>query len=60
QALVIPVVAVVKNDRHKPERLIGQKQLLEHHQQSILLANAEAHRFAITYHREKRRKKLTS
>lgn len=57
-AMVIPVVAVVKNDKHKPERLVGQKQLLETHQNSILLANAEAHRFAITYHREKNRKKL--
>ncbi|MBP6924734.1 MAG: GIY-YIG nuclease family protein [Candidatus Pacebacteria bacterium] len=52
--LVIPVVAVVKDDRHKPVRLIGQKHLLEQHQQSILHANAEAHRFSITYHRQKR------
>jgi len=56
--VVIPVVAVVKNDKHKPERLIGQKKLLDIHQQSILLSNAEAHRFSITYHREKRRKNL--
>lgn len=53
---VIPVVAVVKNDKHKPERLIGQKTILEKHQQAILHANAEAHRFSIMYHREKRRK----
>ncbi len=56
-SLVIPVVAVVKDDRHKPIRLIGSKELLETHQQSILLANAESHRFAISYHREKRRKR---
>ena len=54
--IVIPVVAVVKDDRHKPTRLIGQKHLLELHQQSILHANAEAHRFSITYHRLKRDK----
>ncbi|NCN11799.1 GIY-YIG nuclease family protein [Candidatus Kaiserbacteria bacterium] len=54
--LVIPVVAVVKDDHHKPIRLIGQKALLSVHQQSILHANAESHRFAITYHRQKRRK----
>lgn len=54
--LMIPVVAVVKDDRHKPIRLIGQKHLLEQHQQSILHANAEAHRFSITYHRQKRDK----
>lgn len=55
-ALVIPVVAVVKNKQHKPERLIGSKVILEKHQTSILLANAEAHRFAVTYHREHRRR----
>jgi len=56
RGLVIPVVAVVKDDRHQPTRLIGPKTLLSIHQQSILHANAESHRFAITYHREKRRK----
>lgn len=59
-ALMIPVVAVVKNDKHKPERLIGQKQILDIHQDSILFANAEAHRFALTYHRTKRRGALRS
>lgn len=53
---VIPVVAVVKDDRHKPTRLIGQKHLLDAQQHAILHANAEAHRFAITYHRLKRDK----
>lgn len=59
-AMVIPVVAVVKDEKHKPQRLIGQKRLLELHQQSILLANAESHRFAINYHRDKRSKGLRS
>jgi excinuclease ABC subunit C len=53
---VIPVVAVVKNHKHKPERLIGQKDLLDRHQAAILEANAEAHRFAITFHRHRRSK----
>jgi len=53
---MIPVVAVVKDDRHKASRLIGQAALLKLHQTGILLANAEAHRFAITYHRAKRGK----
>jgi len=53
---MIPVVAVVKDDRHKPIRLIGQKHLLELHQQSILHANAESHRFSIAFHRLKRDK----
>lgn len=60
QSIFIPVVAVVKDDRHKPIRLIGQKQLLELHKYSILLANAESHRFAISYHRNKRSKHLRS
>jgi len=55
-AHMIPVVAVVKDDRHKASRLIGQAALLKLHQTGILLANAEAHRFAITYHRAKRGK----
>lgn len=58
--LVIPVVAVVKDDRHKPIRLIGQKQIIEVHKLSILLANSESHRFAINYHRSKRSKRLRS
>jgi excinuclease ABC subunit C len=57
-AMLIPVVGVVKDARHKPIRLIGQKKLLDVHKHSILLANAESHRFAIAYHRDKRSKKL--
>jgi excinuclease ABC subunit C len=53
-ALVIPVVAVVKDDHHRPNRLIGQKNLIEKHKNSILLANNESHRFTILYHRQKR------
>jgi excinuclease ABC subunit C len=59
-AMVIPVVAVVKNDKHKPERLIGQARLLEVHQHAVLLANAESHRFAIAFHRDKRSSALRS
>lgn len=58
--VVIPIVAVVKNDKHKPERLIGTKKLLEEWQHAMLLANAEAHRFSITFHRSKNRKRLFS
>jgi len=58
--LLIPVVAVVKDDRHKPIRLIAARKLLEAYQNDILLANAESHRFAITYHKEKRNKRALS
>ena len=54
--LVIPVVAVVKDDRHRPTRLLGLSTLITKHQSAILLANAESHRFAIGYHRQKRNK----
>jgi len=52
--LVIPVVAVVKNDKHKPERLITTQKIKTEFANQILLANAESHRFAIAFHREKR------
>ncbi len=52
----IPVVAVVKNERHKPERLLGEKSIIISREGQILLANAEAHRFAIRFHKDKRSK----
>jgi excinuclease ABC subunit C len=52
--LLIPVVAVVKDDRHKPIRLIASLSIKKQFQNDILLANAESHRFAITYHKKKR------
>jgi excinuclease ABC subunit C len=58
--LLIPVVAVVKDEQHRPTRLIASKKLLEVYQNDILLANAESHRFAITYHKEKRNKRALS
>lgn len=54
---VIPVVGVVKNDKHKPERIIGAKKHIEQYKLHILHANAEAHRFAISFHRKKRSKR---
>lgn len=56
--LVIPVVAVTKDEKHKPKSLSGSKKIIEAHKNDILLANAEAHRFSITYHRSKRGKRL--
>lgn len=54
----IPLVGVVKNDRHKPERLIGHEKSIRAHERAILLANNEAHRFAIQYHRKRRRRAM--
>ncbi len=53
----IPVVAVVKDERHKASRLIGPSMLLSQHKLEILLANAESHRFAINYYRNTSRKR---
>lgn len=56
--LMIPVVAVVKDDRHKASHIIAAKKILDEFKSDILLANAEAHRFAIGFHRQLARKKL--
>ena len=52
----IPVVAVVKDDKHKPKDILGKKEMVNAHDRSILNANAEAHRFAINFHRKRLRK----
>lgn len=52
----IPVVAVTKDERHKPKNIIGDSKIVRDYHHDILLANSEAHRFAITYHRAVRGK----
>jgi excinuclease ABC subunit C len=59
-ALLIPVIAVVKDDRHKADHILGPKELVDAHKLEILHANAEAHRFSITYFRHKQRKRALS
>lgn len=54
----VPLVGVVKNQFHKPERLIGDARAITAYERDILLANAEAHRFAIKFHRRRQRKRL--
>jgi excinuclease ABC subunit C len=52
--LDISVVSVVKDERHKAREILGLKdKTLE---RAIILANSEAHRFAIGYHRKLRSK----
>lgn len=53
--LMIPVVGVVKDEFHRPQRLIGDKLAIERYEREILLANNEAHRYAISWHRRRRR-----
>lgn len=52
----IPVIGVVKNEFHKPKGLFGDARLISAHEKDILLANSEAHRFAVGYHRTRLRK----
>ena len=56
--LTVPVVAVVKNEKHQPREILGDNRLTREYESEILLANSEAHRFAISYHRTKSRRGL--
>jgi excinuclease ABC subunit C len=52
----IPVVGVVKDEKHRPRSIAGDRDAIKDRERDILLANAEAHRFAITFNRKKMRK----
>lgn len=47
----IPVVSVVKDERHKPKEILGDKKWLKY-EREILLSNAEAHRYGIAFHKK--------
>ncbi len=62
--LEIPIVGVVKDERHRPKNILFHPRLdlkgaqgptlIQKYEREILLANSEAHRFAITYHKKTR------
>jgi excinuclease ABC subunit C len=52
----IPVVSVVKNDKHKAKAIMGDSELIKKYKREILLSNHESHRFAITFHKKRRGK----
>lgn len=54
----IPIVGVVKDEKHRPRDIRGDRELIKGRERDILLANAEAHRFAISYHRKTTRGNL--
>ena len=54
--LEIPLVSVVKDDKHRAKGIMGDKNFAVKYEREILLANSEAHRFAITYHKQMRGK----
>lgn len=56
--LDIPVIAVTKDERHKPRSISGKTDLIENYKYGILLANNEAHRFALSFHKLRRKKAM--
>jgi excinuclease ABC subunit C len=54
------IISVVKDDRHKAREILNKEalntlnQMSEQLQDDIIRLNAEAHRFAITFHKKKR------
>lgn len=54
--ILVPTCSVVKNEKHKPKDIISTYPQIEKYKKYIILANAEAHRFAIGYHKQKRGK----
>lgn len=59
----IPIVSVVKDERHKPKDILEDSssrksigQIKFKYEREILLSNAEAHRFAIGFHKQLRGK----
>ncbi len=52
----IPVVSVVKDEHHKPKDILGDEGIIRERRKEILLANSEAHRFAVSYHKKVRAK----
>jgi excinuclease ABC subunit C len=52
--LKIPIICVVKDEKHKAKMMIGDEAIIKKYKKDILLINSEAHRFAITFHKQKR------
>ena len=53
----IPIVAVTKDEHHRAREIIPKSRILNpESRRAVLLANSEAHRFAIGYHRKLRSK----
>jgi excinuclease ABC subunit C len=52
--LRVTIVAVTKDEKHKPKAILGKEELVKKYKKEILLINNEAHRFAIAFHRQRR------
>jgi excinuclease ABC subunit C len=55
---LVKIAAVTKDDHHKAKAIIGDEVIISKYKSQILQINAEAHRFAVKYHRSKRQLKL--
>ena len=53
----IPVVAVVKDEKHRPREVLGTRTKVVS-DADVVLANSEAHRFALSRHRKARTKAM--
>ena len=53
----IPVIAVVKDERHRPREIIGARRAGISEADAVL-ANSEAHRFSLARHRRARSRSL--
>ncbi len=56
-SLAIPVVAVVKDERHRPREITGAR-AARASEADIVLANSESHRFSLSQHRKARSRSL--
>ena len=50
----IPIVAVVKDEKHRPREVLGDQALARKYRVDVLLANSEAHRFVLKLQRKRR------
>lgn len=57
--VLVPIVGVVKNESHRPRGLLGDERSIRAHEREILLANSEAHRYAIAFHRKRLRSRIS-
>ena len=58
--LEINIVSVVKTENHTPREVLGSARYKTTYEKDIILANSEAHRFALYKHTNKRTKSLLS
>jgi excinuclease ABC subunit C len=50
----VKIGGVVKDERHKPKKIIGEEEIIKKYKKEIILLNSEAHRFAVSFHRKLR------